>query len=280
MRTKKIKNASVVEETTRPFLRWAGGKSWLIKHLASIKNGTYNNYHEAFLGGGASFFFLEPKNQSYLSDLNGELIETYQAVRDNVDLVIEKLKDFSNTEDEYYRIRSTFFENAIERAAKFIYLNHTSYNGIYRVNLKGVYNVPYGFRSKDFLDQETLIRASAKLRNTTIEKQDFYSIIDNINAGDLVFLDPPYTTSHNENGFIKYNEKIFSLDDQQRLSNMISEIKEKDAYYILTNAAHVKIDEIFEKGDKKLKLSRASLIGGLQAGRGQTYEYVFTNTDL
>ena len=140
----------------------------------------------------------------------------------------------------------------VQRAAKFIYLNQTSYNGIYRVNLKGVYNVPFGFRTKTFLDPANLLNAQQALEKTTLKKQDFNLVIKNIKKKDLVFLDPPYTVSHNNNGFIKYNEKIFSLDDQIRLSAIIDEIKKKGAYYILTNAAHNIIDDIFEKGDKKI----------------------------
>lgn len=268
------------KSVTKPFLRWAGGKSWLIKHLDNIKKSKYNQYHEAFLGGGATFFYLKPDQHSYLSDLNGDLIETYQIIKDDVKSVIKKLKTFENSEEAYYKIRKEDFEKPHERAAKFIYLNQTSYNGIYRVNLKGIYNVPYGFRKKDFLDEQALITASKSLGKTTLSKGDFYNIVDNINAGDLVFLDPPYTVSHNDNGFIKYNEKIFSLDDQKRLSNLIDDIKNKDAYYILTNAAHTTIEEIFEKGDRKLKLERASLIGGFNSKRGQTSEFIFTNTNL
>lgn len=267
-------------ESAKPFLRWAGGKTWFLKYLGGIKKTKYNNYHEAFLGGAATYFFLRPSGHSYLSDLNGDLIETYQAIKDNATAVIDKLATFQNTEEFYYKIRSIGYENVIDKAARFIYLNQTSYNGIYRVNLKGVYNVPYGFRTKGFLDAANLLSAQKALVETTLKQSDFYGILENVNAGDLVFLDPPYTVSHNNNGFIKYNEKIFSLDDQRRLSNLIDEIKQKDAYYILTNAAHKTIEEIFDKGDKRLTLNRASLIGGMNSQRGQTSEYIFTNTVL
>jgi DNA adenine methylase len=268
------------EEIFKPILRWAGGKTWLIKHLSNIKKGNFKNYHEPFLGGASTFFYLHPSKNSFLSDLNGELIETYQTIKDNAPTVIKKLKTFKNTEDFYYKIREKNFSSAIDCAARFIYLNQTSFNGIYRVNLKGVYNVPFGFRTKNFLNPQNLLGAQKALANATLVQCDFYSIIDNVHKGDLVFLDPPYTVSHNNNGFIKYNEKIFSLDDQKRLSNLIDEIKRKDAYYILTNAAHKTIEEIFEKGDQKIKLNRASLIGGINSQRGQTSEFVFTNTSL
>lgn len=268
------------DQNIKPFLRWAGGKTWLLKHLSNVKASTYNNYHEAFLGGGATYFYLKPKGHSFLSDLNADLIEAYQTIKDDVNGVICKLETFRNTKDDYYQIRSSIFESKVDRAARFIYLNQTSFNGIYRVNLKGVYNVPFGFRTKNFLDKENLIHAQKALKNTTLHQGDFYSILNNVKSGDLVFLDPPYTVSHNLNGFIKYNEKIFSLEDQIRLSKLIDELKAIGAYYILTNAAHKKVEEIFDKGDRQFEFKRASLIGGVNSGRGQTSEFVFTNVEL
>jgi DNA adenine methylase len=261
----------------KPFLRWAGGKSWLIKHLKNVKRFEINNYHEPFLGGGATFFYLNPAKTAFLSDLNKELINTYKAIRDNLDLVINQLKTFKNTEKQYYAIREATLSDPIYNAAKFIYLNQTSFNGIYRVNLKGVYNVPYGYRSKGFLDEGLLKSVSLSLQNTELFTSDFDIVRNNIGRGDLVFLDPPYTVSHNDNGFIKYNEKLFSLDDQYRLSELISFIKEQNAFYILTNAAHHKVKEIFEKNDQIHELSRANLIGGINAERGSTNELIFTN---
>ncbi|MGN6297571.1 MAG: DNA adenine methylase [Ginsengibacter sp.] len=263
---------------TDPFLRWAGGKRWFLKHIEEIASfKTFNNYHEPFLGSGAVFFHLKPSNSSYLSDLNNELIETFIAVRDDVENIIKELKKFKNTQEEYYKIRESKFQSDYKRAARFIYLNQTSFNGIYRVNLKGVYNVPFGFRSTQFFQPENLRLTSKLLQKAIIDTKDFGKIKNNIQKNDLVFLDPPYTISHNNNGFIKYNQKLFSLEDQFRLSLLIDEIKKKNAFYILTNAAHNTIEQIFEKGDKKIKLKRASLIGGQSAIRGMFEEIVFTN---
>lgn len=264
----------------KPFLRWAGGKSWLVKHLQKLRTIEFNNYHEPFLGGGATFFSMNPQKQSYLSDLNSDLINTYIALRDSVEEVISKLDSFENTEEQYYIVRSKEFTNDIDKAAKFIYLNQTSYNGIYRVNLKGVYNVPYGFRKKDFLDPILLRSVSSSLANSSLFQSDFEIVKEHILPNDFVFLDPPYTVSHNDNGFIKYNEKLFSLEDQYRLSEMISFIKEHDAHYILTNAAHHKVKEIFNHNDNVYELSRANLIGGTNAKRGSTNELIFTNLTL
>lgn len=270
----------VENSITKPFLRWAGGKTWLIKHLKSITgDSSFRNYHEPFLGGGSIFFTLPNESEffSYLSDLNPELIVTYQSIKDNPFEVIDLLRGYENTKEFYYQTRSTIPDTQIERAARFIYLNQTSFNGIYRVNQRGEYNVPFGYRTKNFLEEDKLISASISLQKAELSCGDFTCNGDNIREGDLVFLDPPYTVSHNNNGFIKYNQQLFSLEDQKRLSEFIDFIKNQGAYYILTNAAHKTILDLFEKGDTCLELSRASLIGGDNAKREQVSEYVFTN---
>ncbi len=261
-----------------PFLRWAGGKTWLASYISDlISNLNYNNYYEPFLGGAAVFFSLAHPKNVYLSDINAELIDTYVAIRDIPDQVIEKMQQLSNTADDYYRIRAEEPTELAERAARFLYLNQTSYNGLYRVNAQGKYNVPYGYRKSLNYDMDRIRNASLKLQGARIECADFEARKYRVKAGDLVFLDPPYTVSHNQNGFIEYNQKLFSLEEQYRLSRYIDYIKKKGAFYILTNAAHEKILEIFDKGDRVITLDRNSLIGGKNSKREKISEYVFTN---
>lgn len=264
---------------TTPFLRWAGGKTWLIRYFDQIiGNRQFNNYHEPFLGGGAFFFALQHAREVYLSDMNKELINTYLTVQRNPQKLISKLKKYENTMEFYYSIRDKQSKGELTQAARFIYLNQTSFNGLYRVNQAGKYNVPYGYRKNIQLDEDKILAASRVLQNVHIIHCDFAANIDAIQEGDLVFLDPPYTVSHNNNGFIKYNKNLFSIEDQYRLSEYIDEIKERQAFYILTNAAHDTIREIFEKaGDKMLTLKRNSLIGGRNSKRELIDEYVFTN---
>lgn len=261
----------------KPFLRWAGGKNWLVKHLLNFVPENFHNYHEPFLGGGAIFLAINPKKKSFLSDLNPELIATYEALKTSVNAIIEVLRHYKNSEHFYYWIRGEQFDDPVKKASQFVFLNQTSFNGIYRVNLKGVYNVPYGHRTKPFLDENTLRTVSEKLKDAELFSGDFTKVMHNIERNDLVFLDPPYVVSHNSNGFIKYNQRLFSLDDQYRLSSLIDFVKSKGAYYVLTNAAHKKILEIFDKNDRVVALERANLIGGLRAHRGRTTEYIFTN---
>jgi DNA adenine methylase len=269
---------SLVNKKAIPFLRWAGGKKWLIKELTTItKNRKFSNYHEPFLGGGAIFFAMDHTEKIFLNDVNEQLIDTYKCVQSNVEEVIKELKKFENTKECYYRVREEKYRSAIKKAARFIFLNQTSFNGIYRVNLKGEYNVPYGYRNKNFYDPDNLRLVSKTLKKVVFQSVDFFDCISNIKKNDLVFLDPPYTITHNNNGFFKYNQKLFSENDQYRLSEMIDAIKAKGAFYILTNAAHQKVKEIFEKGDKLFEFKRASLIGGLNANRGKYEEIIITN---
>ena len=266
--------------SVEPFIRWAGGKTWLLPYLPQIIGDTpIEHYHEPFLGGGAVFFSLEHNKRSYLSDANPELINTYIQVRDNPEEVIEHFSTFKNTKEIYYKVRDGFKARSLaQEAARFIFLNQTSYNGLYRVNRQGKYNVPYGFRTHWSYSIDRIVQASQKLKNTNIVCGDFETNKYRIQANDLVFLDPPYTVSHNHNGFIEYNKNLFSIEDQKRLNRFIKYIKKKGAYYILTNAAHEAIFNIFDKEeDRTLELPRKSLIGGKHANRTEITEYVFTN---
>lgn len=263
------------------FLRWAGGKVWLASKLSDIFGELkFARYHEPFLGGGSIFFVLNPTSASYLSDKNEILIEAYSCLRDDPGKIIDHMRTFENTEAFYYNMRRRRFSDPFARSAQFIYLNQTSFNGIYRVNLQGVYNVPYGHRSKAFLDEKAILAASIALKNATIKSSDFEDTLNDIEEDDLVFIDPPYTVSHNKNGFIKYNKSLFSVEDQIRLAQYIREIKKLGANYIMTNAAHDRIKEIFDIGDRIFELERASLIGGKQAKRGPVSELMFSNLDL
>lgn len=264
--------------TARPFLRWAGGKRWLLPQLPEILgNSTFNAYHEPFLGGGSIFLGLSHDGRSFLSDLNEELIETYTQVRDNATAVAGELERHQNDEEYYYHLRAAKPDSPVARAARFIFLNHTSYNGIFRVNLAGDYNVPFGRRKPQIPTEYDLMAVSERLKHSVIYAADFSECIEHVSSGDLVFLDPPYTVAHNYNGFVRYNQKLFSWADQTRLSALIDEIKNKNAYYILTNAAHSTIAELFNKGDVRVTTSRKNAIAGLTSSRGIATEYLFTN---
>ena len=276
----------IMANKIKPFLRWAGGKRWLTKSISNFLPEKFNNYHEPFLGGASIFLHLKSNNlisgDSFLSDSNEELINAYEQIKQNPETIIKELKKLRNTKENYYRIRSWNPITSLKKAVRFIYLNKTSFNGIYRVNLKGEYNVPYGFReTKDLFEFENILNISKILNErVNLEPNDFYSVIDNVHENDLVFLDPPYTVAHENNGFIKYNQKIFLWEDQERLFQLLQEINQKGSYFILTNAAHKNIDNLFSKIGFMHQVQRSSNIGGKGAKRTKVNEYIFANIKI
>lgn len=261
------------------FIRWAGGKTWLVPFIESLIDGLeFNNYHEPFMGGASVFFAIDTPNKSYLSDVNPELVGAFCAVRDNPQRLINYLKQYKTDSDSYYAIRDSEPRGKYQRAARFLYLNTYSFNGLYRVNRHGKYNVPYGQRGTTSIDYDRILEASKKLQDVEVSCKDFDDSKALIHKGDLVFLDPPYTVSKKGNSmFIEYNQKLFSLDDQYRLAELIDYINEQGAYFILTNAMHDKIMEIFKDKGRVITRERNSMIGGKKAFRGKVQEYIFTN---
>jgi len=264
-----------------PFLKWAGGKRWLISNFHSIFPQNYNRYVEPFLGSGAVYFSLNP-SQAVLSDINSELIDTFQALKTDWKSVYELLMKHHNkhTEAYYYKVRASNPENLYACAARFIYLNRTCWNGLYRVNLKGQFNVPIGTKTKVIMESDSFDEVSERLKNADLFKGDFESIIDNTVNGDFLFVDPPYTVNHSDNGFIKYNEKLFSWDDQVRLSRCLIRAKIRRVQIVLTNAPHESIYSLYSRKFKCITLSRSSIIAADSAKRKKCDELIITNVNL
>lgn len=268
----------------QPFLRWTGSKRWFIKdHIQKFLPDKFNNYHEPFLGGGSVFFFIKQllKNDHrkfFLSDTNEELINAYKQIKDSPEDVIKYLKQFKNTKDEYYNIRNYKPRINSKKAAKFIYLNRTSFNGIYRVNTCGTYNVPYGYRPNvDFVTESLLRNVNKLLQGVIFSALSFEKSLQPVKTGDLVFLDPPYTIAHENNGFIEYNQKLFSWNDQEKLKQMVEEIIQRKAFFILTNASHNSIETLYKDIANITVLSRQSIVGGRSKTRGVYNEFIIHN---
>lgn len=261
-----------------PFLKWVGGKRWLVKTKGEIFNIKYDKYIEPFLGSAAVFFHMLP-GISILSDTNKNLIDLYRAIQLDWEQVYEKLKIHSvmHSSNYYYYIRNLNFSDIYSRAAQFLYLNRTCWNGIYRVNTRGVFNVPKGTKDKVILKTDNLELVSKYLKNSILLNCDFEKTIKMANRNDLIFIDPPYTANHNNNGFLKYNEKIFCWDDQIRLYKSIKMANERGAKIILTNADHVSIRELYEKYFKIESISRSSVLSGKPEFRRKVSELLITN---
>lgn len=267
----------------KPFIKWAGGKRWLIDCPDFSIPEFEGRYIEPFLGGGAVFFHLQPK-ASILSDLNPRLIEVYQAVRDDWKRVENELRKLQKLHSKayYYEERSRRRLRKHTKAAQFLYLNRTCWNGLYRENLSGVFNVPIGSKTRVLLPDDDFEGVSRLLKKAEIYSGDFEDTLLEAKSGDFVFVDPPYTTAHNLNGFVKYNQNIFSWDDQVRLKSSIQAAIARGATVALTNADHKSIWDLYSDMEEPVIVSRASVISGDAAKRGKTTEvlYIFGGNQL
>lgn len=261
-----------------PFLKWAGGKRWLTSYYPEVFPIGFQRYVEPFLGSGAVYFELRPKS-ALLSDSNKDLIETYKAIRSNFKLVIRYLKQHkrNHTDEYYYQVRSSTPRSIWARAAKFIYLNRTCWNALYRVNLKGQFNVPRGTKNSVLLPSDDFERVSKSLRSVELIDSDFEKVIDSTVEGDFVFVDPPYTVKHNLNGFVKYNERIFEWKDQIRLKRALVRAHSRNVKFLMTNANHDSITELYGNFFNQKILSRQSVIAASSSKREKTTELLIYN---
>lgn len=261
-----------------PFLKWPGGKRWLTEQLLRpFADETQATYYEPFLGGGALFFALQP-DRAVLSDINDNLVRTYQAVRDNPAAVRERLAKLPVSKEDYYRIRGESPDSRNRSAARFLYLNRTCFGGLYRENKKGDFTVPYGGGERTprkLLDTAILEHASRTLQSARLRTQDFRVSLRAAGEGDSVYCDPPYTVAHNGNGFIRYNERLFSWDDQMLLAEEAKRAARRGAFVVVSNANHPAIVELY-RGCHIDVVSRLSSVSVQAKHRGLTSELVIT----
>jgi DNA adenine methylase len=257
-----------------PLIKWAGGKRRLLAEIRQFSPNVFNRYFEPFLGSGALYFSLLP-NDARLSDANHELVAMYVAVRDDVEAVIQSLRRLRNSEEDYYRIRASAPRNSATKAARLIYLCTLSFNGIYRQNLKGEFNVPYGYKTYlKHYDSARLREVSDSLQGKEILYEDFEQAVHGAQKGDFVYFDPPYTVAHGNNGFVKYNAKIFSWDDQQRLAQTASRLKRSGCRVLISNADHPSIRELYKRFDVHV-IERFSVMSASSEFRRRVRECLF-----
>jgi DNA adenine methylase len=258
-----------------PLVKWAGGKRTFIKHILPLIS-DYSHYYEPFAGGGALFFALEPPCAT-LADKNRELINAYIQVRDRCEEVVATLEVLANTKAAYYQIRKSAPETNVGRAARLLYLTRLSFNGIYRVNLRGQFNVPYGCKSHlSTCDPEHLRLCSKTLARAEIRHADFEAAVMTAKKGDLVYLDPPYTVAHENNGFLKYNARIFSWGDQVRLAKVAHELVKRKCRVIVSNAHHTSVLKLYSNF-KLAVIERESVMAACSKFRRSIKECIFFN---
>jgi DNA adenine methylase len=257
----------------KPILKWAGGKRWLIRAAPELFALPHRRYIEPFLGSGAVYFHLEPI-AALLGDRNAELINLYEAIKFDWRAVQDRLHAHAAKHDDeyYYFVRAQKPRSSISRAARFLYLNRTCFNGLYRENRKGEFNVPRGSKNAVLFPDDDFQALASVLASAEFYVGDFEQVIRKSKQGDLVFIDPPYTVKHNSNGFIHYNEQLFSWSDQERLAESIKKKAETGAKFIITNAYHESILSLYSDFAEIQRISRVSTLSGDATYRGKTDE--------
>jgi DNA adenine methylase len=263
---------------TEPFLKWAGGKRWLVYSGLMRQPKKYERFIEPFLGGGAVFFHMNPP-AALLSDINPDLIELYKVMRDAPAQLQGLMNEHQERHDEiyYYGVRGEKPDTEISRAARFLYLNRTCWNGLYRVNLRGQFNVPKGTKDTVVFGGEDFASFAKALEGAELLCSDFEPVINRAGAGDFLFVDPPYTVKHNVNGFIKYNEQLFSWEDQVRLRDAVARACARGAAVVMTNADHQSVRDLYSDVLAYSAVERHSVLAGEASRRGKTTEAFFTH---
>jgi DNA adenine methylase len=258
---------------SKPFIKWVGGKRQLLKQFRLMNlypperfNSEVNKYFEPFVGGGAVFFDLLPKH-AQLSDLNNELIITYNVIKKQVENLIKSLKNHKTDKDYFLNIRARDPKGMtdLEVASRFIYLNRTCFNGMYRVNKKGGFNVPFGkYHNPLICDEVNLRNVSHSLKNVEIKNQDYKEVLKIAQAGDFVYFDPPYYPINNTSSFTSYTKESFLDREQIELRDVFMELTERGCFVMLSNSDTPFVNKIYSEIKIKNKIIR---INKVYAGR-------------
>ena len=268
----------------QPFLKWAGGKRQLLPELNKYIPLKYKTYYEPFVGAGAFLFDLQPK-KAVINDINSELINCYNVIKNSLDDLVEDLKRHEISSDYYYNIRELdrkpeFNElSAVQRASRIIYLNKTCFNGLFRVNSQGQYNVPYGnFKNPKVLD-EVVLKAVHNFLNSCdiiISNQDFEEVVRDAKKGDFIYFDPPYDPVSDSSSFTGYSLDGFSRDEQRRLKSVFDRLNKKGCFVLLSNSSTDFIKDLYK--DYRIEIVSASRsINSNALKRGKVDEVLVMN---
>lgn len=264
------------ETKAKPFLKWAGGKRGMLPVLRQYFPERFGTYFEPFLGGGAVFFALAPSS-AVISDSNQRLVRTYEAVRDHADHVVDFLARSPNDEAFFRKVRQ-FKATATDTAsvgASTIYLNRTCFNGLWRVNGKGEFNVPFGrYKNPSICDEPNLRACSAALKRATLLAADFETVLDRAVPGDFVYCDPPYLPISATASFTAYTPGGFGLSDHRRLRDTARRLKERGVHVLISNSAAPEIVELYREGFEIIRVQAPRSIAGRGSSRGSIEELI------
>ena len=266
----------------RPVLKWAGGKAQLLDVIVGALPARCVTYYEPFVGGGAVFFRLAAERRferAVLADRNPELVAVYQALQRNVEGLIERLGCLAerNDEDSYYEIREARPTGLLTRAARFIYLNKTGYNGLYRVNRAGQFNVPFGrYKRPRILDEPNLRAAAEALAGVELEVADFEPVCARARPGDAVYLDPPYVPLSRTSSFTAYDRHPFDLEAHERLAAVFRRLSEREVAAVLSNSKTPRTVALYE-GFRQRTVQVARPINSRADARGPIPELLVVN---
>jgi len=260
-----------------PFLKWAGGKRRLLAQYEAYFPKEFNRYHEPFVGGGACFFHLAP-GRAVLSDINHRLIDTYTALRDDLDGLLSRLRDHRerHCKKHYYACRDEFNKGSAlwqtDRAALMIYLNKTCFNGLYRENSKGGFNVPMGnYKSPKIFNEENLLSVHRQLQSVELHQEGFEGVLDRAEAGDLIFFDPPYVPLSATSSFTNYSKDGFGADQQRRLAEVFGLLAERGCHVMLSNSDCGFVRELYKEW-RIVEVMAPRSINSRASGRGAISE--------
>lgn len=261
-----------------PFLKWAGGKGQLLEQYSPLFPTAWRTYFEPFLGGGAVFFHLTP-NTAVLSDINEDLINAYVVVRDRVDELVAALRVHHNERDYFYAVRARKPETLtpVERAARLIFLNRTCFNGLYRVNKKGQFNVPFGrYSNPTICDEAKLRAASLALTGAEIRAADFEAALEGAGAGDFAYLDPPYNPISTTSSFTSYAQEGFGEGEQHRLASVYKRLDIHGVRLMLSNSASSLVRGLYA-GFRIIEVTAKRAINAKADRRGPITELLILN---
>lgn len=261
----------------KPFIRWVGGKAQSLRSLRSHVPLNFNRYYEPFVGGGAFFFSMMPKD-AFLSDVNKELMITYEVLRDDVEALMRLLREYPNTEEFFKELRATDLDplTRLETAARFIYLNKTCFNGLYRVNQKGQFNAPYNKTNKaNICDRAVLTVCSKALQGVKLMSGRFNQAITKADKGDFIYLDPPYMPVKSDS-FTAYSDKGFQQPEHEELAGWFDELTKFGVQIMMSNSDVPWVRERYEQY-KIIEIMAKRSVNSKGSGRGPVQELLIKN---